>query len=281
MQISEAKLSRIIREEIALRIVKQTISEVVSEMELDLTEEQTLLFEETVLDKIKKAAKKYALPIWAVAALGFGSEIADRESMEAEATAMAASKIKKAIKIGGEYEQARLDALKDAIKTAGKEGKVPPDLLADLGLQQSSDDAKDIRVNILDREFVRKGKFLVNPGNKHAQSFEGGQATALPLIYVPYEVLPDGYRDTFTGGATKEDLFNFYKRMDVQSLGKMVDDMKQWGSEGQGQFVTVQTPDGPAKLLTSSYSIALDALMQKNADRGTKGKDTYKPELYQ
>jgi len=281
MQISEAKLSRIIREEIALRIVKQTISEVVSEMQLGLTEQQALLFEETVLDKIKKAAKKYALPIWAVAALGFGSELADRESMEAEATAMAASKIKKAIKIGGEYEQARLDALKDAIQSAGREGKVPPDLLADLGLEQSADDAKDIRVNILDREFVRKGKFLVNPGNKHVQSFEDGQATALPLIYVPYEVLPDGYRDTFTGGATKEDLQNFYMRMDVESLGKMVDDMKQWGSEGQAQFVTVRTPDGPAKLLTSSYSIALDALMQKNADRGSKGKDTYKPELYQ
>ena len=281
MQISEAKLNRIICEEIGLRIVKQTISEVVFEMQLGLTEEQVLLFEETVLDKIKKGAKKYALPIWAVAALAFGSEIADRESMEAEATAMTASKIKKAIKIGGEYEQARLDALKDAIESAGKEGKVPPDLLADLGLEQSSDDAKDIRVNILYREFVRKGKFLVNPGNKHVQSFEGGQATALPLIYVPYEVLPDGYRDTFTGGATKEDLHNFYKRMDVESLGKMVDDMKQWGSEGQAQFVTVRTPDGPAKLLTSSYSIALDALMQKNADRGVKGKDTYKPELYQ
>jgi hypothetical protein len=281
MQISEAKLNRIIREEVALQVIKQTISEVVLEMHLNLTEQQTLLFEETVLDQIKKAAKKYALPIWAVAALGFGSELLDRESMEAEATAMAASKIKKAIQIGGEYEQARLDALKKAIKSAGYEGEVPPDLLADLGLEQSAEDAKDIRINILDREFVRKGKFLVNPGNQHVQSFEDGQVTALPLIYVPYEVLPDGYRDTFTGGATKEDLHNFYIKQDVQDLGKMVDDMKRWGSEGQAQYVTVQTPEGPAKLLTSSYSIALDALMQKNANRGVKDKDTYKPELYQ
>ena len=99
MQISEAKLNRIIREEVALQVIKQTISEVVLEMHLNLTEQQTLLFEETVLDQIKKAAKKYALPIWAVAALGFGSELLDRESMEAEATAMAASKIKRLSKL--------------------------------------------------------------------------------------------------------------------------------------------------------------------------------------
>ena len=132
MQISENRLRHIVREEVTLRIIKETISEVVSEMQLGLTEQQIPLFEETVLDKIKKGAKKYALPIWAVAAIGFGSEIADRESMEAEATAMTASRIKKAIKIGAEYEQARLDALKDAIKKAGLEGRVPPDLLADL-----------------------------------------------------------------------------------------------------------------------------------------------------
>lgn len=281
MQISEAKLNRIIREEIGLRIVKQTISEVVFEMQLGLTEEQTLLFEETVLDKIKKGAKKYALPIWAVAAIGFGSEIADRESMEAEATAMTASRIKQAVQIGSEYNDARMGALKKAIEAAGREGKVPPDLLSDLGIEQSADDAKDIRMGILDKEFVQKGKYLVNPGNQHVQSFEGGQVSALPLIYVPYEALPDGHRDTFTGGAAKEDLHNFYMKQSVQDLGKMVDDMKQWGSEGQAQYVTVQTPEGPAKLLTTSYSIALDALMQKNANRGAKGKDMYKPELYQ
>ena len=281
MKITESKLKQIIIEEVSINLIKDEIRLVVEELNLNFTEKQLLIFQETVLDKIKKAAKKYALPIWAVAALGFGSEIADRESMESEASAMAASRIKQAVKIGNEYSKARLDALKSAIDAAGREGKVPPDLLADLGLEQSPDDAKDIRMGILDKDFVQKGKFLMNPGNQYVQSFEGGQATALPLIYVPYEVLPDGYRDTFTGGATKEDLHNFYMKQSVQDLGKMVDDLKQWGSEGQAQYVTVQTPDGPAKLLTTSYSVALDALMQKNADRGAKGKDMYKPELYQ
>ena len=281
MKITESRLKKIIVEEISISFIKEEINLVVEELNIELTEEQLILLEKTVLDQIKKAAKRFALPIWAVALLGFGSEIADRESMESEASAMAASRIKQAVKIGNEYSDARLDALKKAIKAAGREGKVPPDLLADLGLEQSADDAKDIRMGILDKDFVQKGKFLMNPGNQYVQSFEDGQATALPLIYVPYEVLPDGYRDTFTGGATKEDLHNFYMKQSVQDLGKMVDDMKQWGSEGQAQYVTVQTPDGPAKLLTTSYSVALDALMQKNADRGAKGKDMYKPELYQ
>lgn len=281
MKINEIKLKQIIVEELHERIVRDEIRIVIEEMNLGLSKEQAMLLEKTVMDQIKSAAARFSLPIFLVAAIGFGSEIADRESMESEASAMAASRIKQAVQIGSEYDEARRDALKDAIKKAGLEGKVPPDLLADLGLEQSPDDAKDIRMGILDKEFVQKGKYLVNPGNQHVQSFEGGQATALPLIYVPYDVLPDGHRDTFTGGAPKEDLRNFYMKQSVEDLGKMVDNMKQWGSEGQAQYVTVQTPEGPAKLLTTSYSIALDALMQKNADRGAKGKNTYKPELYQ
>jgi hypothetical protein len=281
MKITESKLKEIIVEEVSINVIKEEVRLVIKELNLNLTNEQLLLLEKTVLDQIKSAAKRFALPIWAVAALGFGSEIADRESMEAEATAMAASKIKKAVTIGQEYNEARLEALKKAIEAAGREGKVPPDLLNDLGLKQSAEDSKNIRIGLLDKDYVQKGNFLLNPGDKYIQSFEDGKLTAIPLIYVPYESLPDGYRDTFTGGATKEDLHQHYMTQDVQDLGKMVDDLKRWGSEGLAQYVTVQTPDGPAKLLQTGYSVALDALMQKNANRGAKGKDMYKPELYQ
>jgi len=281
MKITESKLKEIIVEEVSINVIKEEVKLVIKELNLNLTNDQLLLLEKTVLDQIKSAAKRFALPIWAVAALGFGSEIADRESMEAEATAMAASKIKKAVTIGQEYNEARLEALKKAIEAAGREGKVPPDLLNDLGLKQSAEDSKNIRIGLLDKDYVQKGNFLLNPGDKYIQSFEDGKLTAIPLIYVPYESLPDGYRDTFTGGATKEDLHQHYMTQDVQDLGQMVDDLKRWGSEGLAQYVTVQTPDGPAKLLQTGYSVALDALMQKNANRGAKGKDMYKPELYQ
>ena len=69
MIITEARLKQIIREEIELRIVKETISEVVSELQLNLTEEQRLILEKTLLDQIKSAARKAAVPIGVMAAL--------------------------------------------------------------------------------------------------------------------------------------------------------------------------------------------------------------------
>ena len=281
MKITEARLKEIITEEVAYKILAEEIRATITEMNLGLSAEETLLLEKTVLDQIKSAASKYAIPIWAVAALGFGSEIADRESMESEASAMAASRIKKAVSIGSEYEEARLLALKKAIKAAGLEGKMPPDLMNDLGLAPAADDARDIRSSILDTEYVQKGKYLTHPGDAHANAVIDGKLVGVPLIYVPYEALPDGYKDTFTGGAEKEDLHHSYLTMDIQDLGTRVDNLHVWGTEGQGAFKTVYVDGSPAKLLPTSYSAALDALMQKNAERGAKDKDTYNPALYQ
>ena len=44
MRITEARLRQIIREEAEIRLVKQTITEVVGDMQLGLTEEQQLDF---------------------------------------------------------------------------------------------------------------------------------------------------------------------------------------------------------------------------------------------
>ena len=76
MNITEARLKQIIREEIELRIVKNTISEVISELQLNLTEEQRLILEKNLLDQIKSAAKKAAVPIGVMAALAFGLQVA-------------------------------------------------------------------------------------------------------------------------------------------------------------------------------------------------------------
>ena len=281
MKLTESRLKQIIREEVELRVVNQAITAAITEMQLGLSQEQQTLLEQTVMDQIKKAAKKYALPIFAVALIGFGSELADRESMEAEASAMTASRINKAVSIGQEYEEARLGALKKAIEAAGREGKIPPDLMNDLGLTPSPDKARDIRGNILDTEYVQKGKYLTHPGDAGVDTVIDGKLVNVPLIYVPYEALPDGYKDTFTGGAEKEDLHRSYITMDIQDLGTRVDNLGVWGTEGQGAFKTVYVDGQPAKLLPTSYSAALDALMQKNADRGAKGKNTYNPTLYQ
>ena len=73
MRIEEAKLRHILTEEIREIIVLNEIRQVINEMDLNLTEEQRLILEKSVLDTIKSAAKKAALPITVMAALAFGS----------------------------------------------------------------------------------------------------------------------------------------------------------------------------------------------------------------
>ena len=158
------------------------------------------------------------------------------------------------------------------------------ELSNDLGLTPASGKGRDIRVDILDTDYIQQGKYLTHPGDAHINAVIDGKLVGVPLVYIPYEALPDGYKDTFTGGAEKEDLHHSYLTMDIQDLGTRVDNLAVWGTEGQGQFKTVYL-DGdksqPAKLLPTSYSAALDALMQKNASRGSKDKDMYNPTLYQ
>ena len=92
MKITESRLRQIIREEVELRIVKQTITEVVSGMNLNLTEEQRILLEKSVLDQIKSAAKKAALPIGVMAALAFGLQVAvDVQQLDGIGTTPAAA----------------------------------------------------------------------------------------------------------------------------------------------------------------------------------------------
>ena len=76
MIINETRLNQIIREEIELRIVKETITEVISEMQLDLTEERRLIIEKSLLDSIKSAARKAGVSISVMAALAFGTQVA-------------------------------------------------------------------------------------------------------------------------------------------------------------------------------------------------------------
>ena len=77
MLITETRLKQIIREEVELRIVKQTITEVIAEMQLGLTEEQTILLEKTVLGAIRDAAGGSKYLIAAIALGAFGLEAAN------------------------------------------------------------------------------------------------------------------------------------------------------------------------------------------------------------
>lgn len=269
MRITESRLKLIIREEIELRIVKNTINEVIEEMQLSLTEEQRLLLEKTVLDQIKSAAKRFAVPIGVVAALAFGSQVASNVQQldGVGATPAAAEQIQNAIDASQNVSDARSDFLQGAIDDSGREGEIPADLAKGVG----GDKAKDIAMDRLEAEFASKGD--IESTGQAQQTADG----ASYITYVPYDSLPDGYKDTFTRGAEKEDLKKYYQTMEIQELADLVRDFNQWGSEGQGDFYDSESTG--TQLLPASWSIAYKALQDKTAERGAKGKNTFKEVL--
>jgi|TARA_E500000331_G_C17164276_1_gene673076 hypothetical protein len=267
MKITEAKLRQIVREEVELRIVKQTITEVMHEMQLGLTKEQSLLLEQTLLDAIKSGARKAAIPIMVMATLAFGSQVgANLQDYEGVGvTPTAAEQIHNAVEAGQNMSAERIDFLEKSIDDAGREGEIP----ASLEKGVSGDKAKDIAMDELENNFVQQGD-VESTGQAQA-----GPDGATYLIYVPYDSLPDNFKDTFTGGAEKEDLKKFYQTMDIQDLADKVRDFNSWGSDGPGQFYDSDA----GQLLPASWSIAYKALQDKAAERSAKGKNTFKEVL--
>ena len=264
MNISESRLREIVREEAEIRLVKQTISEVIDEMNLSLTTEQRQLLEEDVLDQLKSAARKAALPITVMAALAFGSQVAsDVQQLDGVGvTPAAAEQISNAVEASQNISQARAAAIEKAIEASAREGEIP----ADLQKGVSADTAKDIAMDRLEAGFVQKGAV------KSTGQAQAGPGGAQYLVFVPYDSLPDGYKDTFTRGAEKEDLKQYYQTMDIQDLKDLVTDFNSWGSEGHGKFYDSDV----GKLLPASWSIAYKALQDKTAERGAKGKSLAK-----
>ena len=269
MRINEARLRRIILEEIQERIILNEIRLVINEMNLDLTESQKLIFEETVLDRIKKAAKKAAVPIGVMAALAFGLQVAsDVQQLDGVGvTPAAAEQIQNAIDASQNISDARAKFIEDAIDASGREGEIPADLAKGVG----GDKAKDIAMDRLEAEFASKGD--IESTGQAQQTADGAQY----ITYVPYDSLPDGYKDTFTRGAEKEDLKKYYQTMEIQDLADLVRDFNKWGSEGQGNFYDSESTG--TQLLPASWSIAFKALQDKTAERGAKGKNTFKEVL--
>ena len=261
MRIAEPKLRQIIREEAELRLIRQVIIEVVNEMHLELTEDQRLILEASVLDALKSAAKKAAIPITIMAALAFGSETAQRVDDLAGVgiTPGAAQQISNAFDASTNITDQRMDALQKSIEASSERGDLPADLQKGI----SPDKAKNIAMDRLESEYVLQGNV------KSTGQAQAGPGGAQYLMYVPYDNLPDDYKDTFTGGASKEDLKKFYQTMDVKSLRTKVKVLNSWGSEGHGNFYN----SSAGQLLPASWSIAYKALQDKIAQRGSLGKN--------
>ena len=145
---------------------------------------------------------------------------------------------------------------KNQLKTALEKVICPSDLAKGV----SPDDASRIAMDSLDAKYVQTGE---------VESTGQAQAGSGYLVYVPYDSLPDGYKDTFTGGAEKEDLKKFYQTMDIQSLADKVKDFNSWGSQGHGNFYDSDV----GQLLPASWSIAYKALQDKHDDRASQRQE--------
>ena len=261
MRINETTLRHIISEEVCEKLVLNEIRQVIGEMQLNLTEEQRLLLEASALDALKSAASKAAVPIALMATLAFGSQIgANLQDLEGVGvTTSIAQQLGNGIETAKNMSDTRLNFLKKSIEDSSREGETPADLAKDV----SPNDASGMAMDNLNTNHVQAGD---------VESTGQAQAGSGHLVYVPYDSLPNGYKDTFTGGAEKEDLKKFYQTMDIQSLADKVKDFNSWGSQGHGNFYDSDV----GQLLPASWSIAYKALQDKHDERAEKGKSLFK-----
>ena len=155
MILTELKLKQLILEEVSEKIVIEEIRSVITEMQLDLSGEQHVLLEQSVLDALKSASKKAGKPLAVMALLAFGSQVAsdlyDLENVGVSPTS--AEQISNAVKASQKISDARANFIQKAIERSGREGEIP----ADLAKGVSPDDAKDIAMDNLENNFAMKG----------------------------------------------------------------------------------------------------------------------------
>ena len=75
MDITKTQLKQLILEEVSEKIVIEEIRSVIAEMQLDLSEEQILILEKSVLDTLKSAIGSNMKIILPIALAAFGSQI--------------------------------------------------------------------------------------------------------------------------------------------------------------------------------------------------------------
>jgi len=264
--IKENRLKQIIREEVELRIVKQTISEVIVEMQLGLTEEQTILLEKTVLDTIKDAVGGSKYLIAAIALGAFGGEVADNLDVlggvgvkPAIAQQMQnASDTREFIKVLKDKElQDRVQAAMD--RGTAEMGKDVPDAqrreIVDKFISDYSSDITLLK--------TKSGPITDRMGNLY--------------YYVPYSKIVDKnptYTDYTTGPEGIDGKRERYQQKSPSALQQIIKptNINLFAHFGPGKFITVDGPNGPGKLLTPDFSALVQGYLDKAQRRSPEGR---------
>ena len=262
MRIKQARLKQLILEEVSERIIIEEIRSVIAEMQLDLTDEQALILEESVLDALKSAVGSNMKVILPIAIAAFGSQIGNDLQIlnDVGVTPSAAQELANA-----ENARDAIDALKD------KELQKLVQRALDRG-------TADLGVDSGDKKRISDTNNFVNKYQADLEMATGdnGQPLRDPVTggvfyYVPYDNIDSSYTDFSTGKYGIDGKLKYYSMMDAEKLDSMMDrQIQDFGSFGYGKFKKIgQTVDSngkdvPILLLNADFSAFKKAQETKN-----------------
>ena len=264
MQISEARLRQIIQEEVELRIIKQTITEVIDDMQLGLTEEQQLMLEQSVLDALKKATGGNKKLILTLAGLALGSQIGNNLQIldDVGVTPGISQQLQNAQDARDYVKVLKDKELQKRIETAIERGT------AEKG-KDIPDDQRTVVVDTFIDDYYDDLRILKTSGGPITDPM------GTPYVFVPYESIVDKdptYTDYTTGQEGIDGKRERYQQQGPDELKNLAQDINMYGHYGHGKFKTVEVDGVKAKLLTADFSAAIQGYMDKMKARSPEGR---------
>ena len=266
MNITESRLKQIILEEAEVRFVRQVITEVVGEMQLNLTEEQRLILEQSVLDALKNAVGNNTKLLLFMATAAFGSQIGnDLQVLDKVGIAPAAAQQMQNAEDSREFVKVLKDKdLQDRVQAAIDRGT------AEMGKDLSDAGRKEVVDNFI---------------SNHSSDFKLLQIGSGPITdkmgnlyyYVPYGKIVDKdttYTDYTTGEEGIDGKRKGYQQSSTSTLKNVIKggNINLFAHYGPGNFVTVDGPNGPGKLLTADFSAFIQGYLDKMQARSPEGR---------
>ena len=264
MNIAETRLREIITEEVSRKLIREEIRHVITEMKLDITDEEALLLEQSVLDALKKATgNNTGLMLTMVGLAGF-SQIGNELQIldDVGVTPGIAQQLQNAqdardyVRVLKDKElQKRIQAAIDR-GTAEKGVDIP-------------DDQRTVVIDTFIDEHYDDLKILASTSGPITDPM------GTPYVYVPYDLIVDKdptYTDYTTGAEGIDGKRERYQQQGPNKLKDLVKDLNMYGSYGHGKFKTVEIDGVKAKLLTPDFSAAVQGYIDKEKSRSPEGR---------
>ncbi len=264
MDITETRLKQLIREEISYRLIREEIRNVITEMDLDITEKEALLLEQSVLDALKKATSNNTGLILTMMGLAGFSQIGNDLDIlnDVGVTPGIAQQLQNA-------QDARdyVEVLKD------KELQKRVQAAIDRGTAEKGVDIPDDQRTVVVDTFI----------DDHYDDLKILQTSAgpitdqlgTPFVYVPYSDIVDKdptYTDYTTGKEGIDGKRERYQQQGPDKLKNLAKDINMYGHYGTGKFKTVEVNGVKANLLTPDFSAAVQGYLDKMQARSPEGR---------